>query len=61
MGRVTGLAGGWFNLGFTDDDDGPWVVWLQWRDVKVGEDQAQWGEALLRFLGGLPCGVEGIL
>lgn len=29
--------------------------------MKVGEDQAQWGEALLRFLGGLPCGVEGIL
>lgn len=27
MGRVTGLVGGWFNLGFTDDDDGPWAVW----------------------------------
>ena len=33
--------------------DGPWAVWPQGRDEKVGEDQAQKGETLLLFLGGL--------
>lgn len=33
--------------------DGPWAVWPQGRDEKVGEDQAQKGETILLFLGGL--------
>lgn len=54
MGRITGLVGGQFNLGFANVSDGPWAVWPHVRNMKVGEDQVEEEETLLRFLGGLP-------